>query len=134
VARHRPANQGGGGNQDRPPTRDLVLKDGQQIKLGDEMVTAIEVPGHTPGSLAFIFEVRENGQKHMAGLFGGAILAQGRIPTDGLNQYLRSINHYLETARKMKVDVEIQNHALFDDTPGRVAKLKAESRESRIRS
>jgi metallo-beta-lactamase class B len=69
--------------------------------------------------------VKENGRTHTAGLFGGTILAQGRIPTEGLNQYLRSIDHYLETAKKMNVDVEIQNHALFDDTPGRLARLKA---------
>jgi len=57
-------------------------------------------------------------------MFGGTILGQARIPTEGLNQYLHSIDHYLEFAKKANVDVEIQNHALFDDTPGRLARLK----------
>jgi metallo-beta-lactamase class B len=118
-----PANQGN--NAVRPPQRDLVLEEGKLVKLGEETVTIVEIPGHTPGSLAFTFEVRENGKKHIAGIYGGTILDQGRITTDGLKQYIQSINHYLETAKKMKVDVELQNHAIFDDTPGRLAKLKA---------
>ncbi len=119
-----PANKPAKQNDSRP-NRDLVLKEGEPIKLGDETVHVIEIPGHTPGSVAFIFNVKENGKTHTVGLFGGTILAQGRIPTEGLNQYLKSIDHYLVTAKKMKVDVEIQNHALFDDTPGRLARLKA---------
>lgn len=118
---NKPATQ----NQDLSrPRRDLVLQEGKSITLGDETVNVIEIPGHTPGSVAFIFNVKENGKTHTAGLFGGTILSQGRIPTEGLNQYIRSIDYYLEIAKKMNVDVEIQNHALFDDTPGRLARLK----------
>jgi metallo-beta-lactamase class B len=119
-----PANRGNNPGQ-APPKRDLVLQEGTPLKLGDQTVTIVEIPGHTPGSLAFIFEVRENGKKYMAGLFGGTILDQGRITTDGLKQYIQSINHYLDVAKKMSVEVVVQNHALFDDTPGRIAKLKA---------
>jgi metallo-beta-lactamase class B len=118
-----PANRPAPKNDNRP-NRDLVLKEGQDVTLGDETVHVIEIPGHTPGSVAFIFNVKENGKTHTVGMFGGTILAQGRITTEGLNQYLRSIDHYLEFAKKMNVDVEIQNHALFDDTPGRLARLK----------
>ncbi|MEQ1949480.1 MAG: MBL fold metallo-hydrolase, partial [Bryobacteraceae bacterium] len=114
-----PPNQ----NLDRP-NRDLVLKEGTPVTLGDTTVNIVEIPGHTPGSVGFIFNVKENGQTHTAGMFGGTILAQGRITTPDLNLYISSINHYLEAAKKMKVDVEIQNHALFDDTPGRLARLK----------
>lgn len=111
-------------NDDRPH-RDLVLKEGTPVTLGDTSVTIVEIPGHTPGSVGFIFKVKDGNQTHTAGMFGGTILAQGRITTPGLNQYIASIDHYLETAKKMGVDVEIQNHALFDDTPGRIARLKA---------
>lgn len=117
-----PANKGNE-NLSRP-NRDLVLKEGTPITLGDETVNIVEIPGHTPGSVAFIFHVKENGKTHTVGLFGGTILGQARITTEGLNQYLRSIDHYLEYAKKMNVDVEIQNHALFDDTEGRMAKFK----------
>jgi N-carbamoylputrescine amidase len=113
-----------GKQSDNRPNRDLVLKEGTPITLGGETVNIVEIPGHTPGAVAFIFNVKENGRTHTAGLFGGTILGQANITTEGLNQYLRSIDHYLEFAKKMKVDVEIQNHALFDDTEGRIAKFK----------
>jgi metallo-beta-lactamase class B len=107
------------------PKRDLVLTEGQALTLGDTAVTFVAIPGHTPGSLAFIFPVKEGRQRHVAGLFGGTILTADRITTPGLQQYVQSIEHYLDVAKKMKVDVEVQNHALFDMTPERLAKLKA---------
>jgi metallo-beta-lactamase class B len=107
------------------PKRDLVLAEGRPLTLGDMTVTFVAIPGHTPGSLAFIFPVREGRQRHVAGLFGGTILTADRITTPGLQQYVQSIDHYLDVAKKMKVDVEVQNHALFDMTPERIAKLKA---------
>jgi metallo-beta-lactamase class B len=120
-----PPNPPANGKQNtNRPNRDLILKEGQDIKLGDETVHIIEIPGHTRGSVAFIFNVKEGGQTHTAGLFGGTILGQAGITTEGLYQYIRSIDHYLEFAKRMNVDVEIQNHALFDDTEGRIAKFK----------
>src|SRR5262252_8837123 len=107
------------------PKRDLVLAEGQLLTLGDTTVTFVAIPGHTPGSLAFIFPVREGRQRHVAGLFGGTILTADRITTAGLQQYVQSIDHYLDVAKKMRVDVEVQNHALFDMTPQRIAILKA---------
>ena len=117
------ANQNANANQGRPK-RDLVLAEGQPIKLGDLTVTPVAIPGHAPGSLAFIFPVKDKGKTRMSGLFGGTILTLDRITTDGLKQYTQSIAHYLETAKKMKVEVELQNHAIFDGMPEKLAKLK----------
>ena len=122
-----PANAPAAAGDDKnpKPKRDLVLKEGTPLKLGDETVNVVEIPGHTPGSLAFIFKVQDGKATHTAGLFGGTIQDQPRITVGGLNQYIGSIDHYLETAKKMKVDVEIQNHAMFDDTPVRLARVQA---------
>lgn len=120
-----PANQNQGKNP--PPARpkkDLVLAEGQPFKLGDLTITLVAIPGHTPGSLAFIFPVKDKGKTRIAGLFGGTILTTNIITTEGLKQYVRSIAHYLDTAKKMKVEVELQNHPIFDGTPERLEKLK----------
>lgn len=117
-----PANQANS-NQSRPK-RDLVLAEGQPMRLGDTTVTLVAIPGHTPGSLAFIFPAKDGRRTHMAGLFGGTILTAGRITTAGLKQYVQSIGRYLETAKRLKVDVELQNHPIFDMTPDRLARLK----------
>ena len=60
----------------------------------------------------------------MGGIFGGTILTSNIITTEGLKQYVQSIAHYLDIAKKMKVEVELQNHPIFDGTPERLAKLK----------
>lgn len=110
-------------NQPRP-RKDVVLTGGQPFKLGDVTITIVAIPGHTPGSLAYIFPVKDKGKTRMAGLFGGAILTSSIISTDGLKQYVRSIAGYLDVAKKMKVEVEIQNHPIFDGMPEKLAKLK----------
>lgn len=107
------------------PQRDLVIREGEPLKLGDTTITPVEIPGHTPGSLAFIFTVRDGAATHTAGLFGGTVLAAGFVPVAGIKQYIESIAHYRSVAQAMQVDVEIQNHPIFDDTPGRIAALAA---------
>jgi metallo-beta-lactamase class B len=110
-----------------PPARDLVVREGESIVLGDTSISPVEVPGHTPGALAFIFPVRDGDARHVAGLFGGTVLASAYTPMPGLLQYIDSIAHYLEVAARMGVDVEVQNHPIFDATPERLAALGARS-------
>jgi metallo-beta-lactamase class B len=112
-------------NAPRGPNRDLVLVEGQPVSLGGTTVTPIAIPGHTPGSLAFIFPVKEGQRTYTAGLFGGTILTADRITTPGLKQYVQSIDHYLDIAKRMKVDVELQNHPLFDGMADKLGQLRA---------
>jgi metallo-beta-lactamase class B len=107
------------------PSRDLTVREGEPIVLGDTTITPIEVPGHTPGALAFIFTVRDGAERHVAGLFGGTVLATAYTPPAGLTQYVASIAHFLDVAARENVGVEIQNHPIFDDTPARLAALAA---------
>jgi metallo-beta-lactamase class B len=121
-----PARGGGGGAK---PAKDVVLAEGQPFKFGDLTITPIEIPGHTPGSLAFIFPVKDKSQTRTAGLFGGTVLTTGILTTDALKQYIQSIGHYLDVAKRMNVDVELQNHPIFDGMPDKLVKLKS-SKES----
>lgn len=69
-----PARGRGGRGPTGPPTplpkHDAELHDGDSIALGNVRVTAVAVPGHTPGSMGFIFPVIDNGKRHMAALLG----------------------------------------------------------------
>ena len=61
----------GGGAPAAPqvwPKRDQVLTEGQPVVLGDLKVMPVAIPGHTPGSMGFIFPVKDNGRTHMAAL------------------------------------------------------------------
>jgi metallo-beta-lactamase class B len=52
-----------GYNRGMPPDRDMVVKDGDTIKLGDETLKVYITPGHSPGSLAMIIPVKDKGYK-----------------------------------------------------------------------
>ena len=107
------------------PAKDVVLAEGQPFQFGDLTITPVAIPGHTPGSLAFVFPVKDRGQTRMAGWFGGAVLTTGILTTDALKQYTQSVSHYLDTAKKLNVEVEVQNHPIFDGMPEKLARLKA---------
>jgi metallo-beta-lactamase class B len=111
-----------------PPRKDMLITEGQPIVLGDEKVMPYAIPGHTPGSMGFIFPIKDGGKTHMAALFGGTILLVGRIPDEGLQQYLKSIAHFKEETTKAKVDVELQNHPLMDGLPEKLEKLQARTK------
>ena len=105
------------------PDRDLDAVDGEPIRLGDVAITPVLIPGHTPGSLGLIFPVRDGGDTHTVALFGGTILLSDRISDEGLRQYIRSLERFGAMAAGLGVDVEIQNHPLFDGMFERLERL-----------
>ncbi len=108
---------------DNVPKRDQTLTEGQPVTLGEEKFWPIAIPGHTPGSMGFIFEVKDKGKTHTAALFGGTILLPQNAMPNVLHQYLDSVAHFKAETKKHKVDVELQNHPMMDDFTPRLARL-----------
>jgi metallo-beta-lactamase class B len=106
------------------PKRDQVVADLQPITLGDTSIVPVLIPGHTPGALALIFPVFDQGEKYMAGLFGGTVLSAGFVSADGLRDYIKSVQRYARIAAENHVTVEIQNHPLMDGFAARLELLK----------
>jgi metallo-beta-lactamase class B len=107
------------------PKHDMVITEGQPIVLGDVKLTPIFIPGHTPGSMGFIFNVKDNGKTHVAAIFGGTMM--GSVLNDSMEEletYKKSIAHFKAETMKAKADVEIQNHPLYDNFQDKIAKLK----------
>jgi metallo-beta-lactamase class B len=128
VIENPPPPRAGGAPAGPPPVwpkRDQVITAGQPSVLGDLKVTPVAIPGHTPGSMGFIFPVKDNGRTHVAALYGGTILTPGIISDEGLQTYLKSVAHFKEETRKAKADVEIQNHPLMDPIQAKLDKLKS---------
>ncbi|PWT97412.1 MAG: MBL fold metallo-hydrolase [Terriglobia bacterium] len=119
-----PAQGKKGGAPVTPPKKDQVATEGQPITLGDEKITPVMIPGHTPGSMGLIFNVTDNGKRHVAGLYGGTVLTPNIISDAGLQQYLHSVEHFKEATKQAKVDVELQNHPLYDGLEEKLAKLR----------
>ncbi len=118
---------GRGGGEKGPPTvlpkHDQVVTEGQAVVLGDLKVMPVAIPGHTPGSMGYIFPVKDNGKSHMAAIYAGTILTPGTIPIEVLQTYEKSVTHFKEETRKAKADVEIQNHPLMDPIQTKLDKL-----------
>jgi metallo-beta-lactamase class B len=108
-----------------PPKRDIALVEGQAVGLGDVKVTPVLTPGHTPGSMGFIFPVKDNGKTYIAAMFGGTMLTATRPSPEQFDQYLTAIQHFRVEAVKAGAEAELQNHPLMDDFTGRLAKLGA---------
>jgi len=127
LMEHPPAGRGGGGAKGFPaplPQHDQVIAEGQAITLGDFRITPVAVPGHTPGSMGFIFPVKDNGKTYMAAMYAGTILTPGIVTDEGLKTYLTSVAHFKEETAKAKVEVELQNHPLMDPIQPKLDELK----------
>ncbi len=108
-----------------PPTRDIELAEGKPVSLGDVSVTPFLTPGHTPGSLAFLFNVKDNGKTYIAAMWGGTMLTTTRPTPEQFDQYLSAIPKFRDAAVKAGAAVELQNHPLMDDLQGRLAQVRA---------
>jgi metallo-beta-lactamase class B len=123
MSNPRPAGRGNAAQPPVLPKRDMIAFEGQPITLGDEKVTPVFIPGHTPGSLGLIFRVKEGGKTHVVGIVGGGFIAQG--PPSQVQQFIDSLQHFEHWTKKMKVDVELQNHPVMDGFADKLAAVRA---------
>jgi metallo-beta-lactamase class B len=98
--------------------------EGQPIVLGDFRMMPVAIPGHTPGSMGYIFPVKDNGKTRVAGLYGGTVLTPNIVSDEGLETYFKSVAHFKQEAAKAKVEVELQNHPLMDPIQAKLDRLK----------
>src|SRR5579862_2219862 len=107
-----------------PPKRDIAMVEGQPLGLGDVRIAPVLTPGHTPGSMGFIFPVKDRGRTYVAAMFGGTMLTATRPTPEQFDQYLNAIAHFRAEAVKAGVEVEMQNHPLMDNFAERLAQLR----------
>lgn len=105
----------------RPPHRDIVLRDGDTLRLGDTALRIVVTPGHTLGTVSPIFKVQDGAATHTAMLWGGTGFNFGRKPAR-MKAYADAAERARRLAREEGVDVFISNHSSYDLA---VEKLKA---------
>lgn len=105
----RSTNRAGG-----KPKRDIVGTDGMRISVGDASVQIVTMPGHTPGTLSFLFEVKDNGKPLRIAYVGGTA-----IPFDGnagyYDTYLASSAKLAKAAADFGATALMSNHTEFDN-------------------
>ncbi|HYK79402.1 MAG TPA: MBL fold metallo-hydrolase, partial [Micropepsaceae bacterium] len=102
------------------PKRDIVASDGQKITLGDASVTLILTPGHTPGTISMIFQVKDNGRPLTIAYSGGtAFNFVNDVPH--FDTYINSQRKMAEAAARANATILMSNHSEFDNA---VTKIK----------
>jgi len=110
-------------------TADILVKDGDELCLGNTRITFMETPGHTKGTISFFFDTEDAGKTYRVGSFGGAganTMAQGKLDYEGAREGYRASLHRLQ---KEHVDVFLGNHVWNNDTFTK-ARILAEGREN----
>lgn len=95
---------------------DHFLLDGDEISLGDTVVTCLFTPGHTEGTFSFFFDLVENGMTYRAGMFGGSGVNQ--LKKSYLNRPDRRVSYLargaffrtLDRLEEEHVDIMLGNH------------------------
>src|SRR4051812_8654428 len=102
------------------PKRDIVAADGQKITLGDTSVTLILTPGHTPGTISMIFQVKDNGRPLTVAYSGGTAF---NFVNDAahFDTYINSQRKMAEAAARAGATILMSNHSEFDNA---VTKIK----------
>jgi metallo-beta-lactamase class B len=96
------------------PKHDIVGTDGMKVSVGDASVQIVTTPGHTPGTLSFLFEVRDNGKPLRVAYVGGTAMpfSSSAAFYDG---FLASYKKFAKAAADFGATVILSNHSEFDD-------------------
>ena len=106
----RPATAAGG-----VPKRDLAVgPEGRKLTLGDTSVEIVATPGHTPGTLSYVFPVKDRGRTLMVAYSGGTLT--GAFGTDGArwDEYIASQRKIAKVATDAGASVLLSNHSEYD--------------------
>jgi metallo-beta-lactamase class B len=111
----RPATAAGG-----VPKRDVAVGlDGTTITLGDTTVNVLATPGHTPGTLSFVFPVKDGERTVMVTYSGGTAFNFPR-QAQTFATYRDSQKKMADAARGADATILMTNHTEFDRAYDRV--------------
>src|SRR5687767_8129318 len=120
----RPATAAGG-----VPTRDIAVgPEGMTITLGDTSVTIVATPGHTPGTLSYVFPVKDQGRTVTAAYSGGTLTGAFGTNAARWDEYVASQRKIAKAAADAGASVLLSNHSEYDGayTKARLVPLKRE--------
>ncbi len=107
-------------NAPEKASRDIVATDGMEITLGDSTVKVFITPGHTHGTISTLLPVHDNGEPHVAAIWGGTLFNFRDNPDDPrdlrLRDYAQSAVHFQAMTAINGADVILSNHTAYDGT------------------
>ncbi len=106
------------------PKRDMAVKDGDKLTLGDTTIELYVTPPHTPGTISIIMPLKEGNVRHVGGEWGGTAFNFPKTP-ENFATYAASAERFAGIAREKGVDVPLSNHSSYDNAFQKIAALKA---------
>ena len=99
---------------DEPFEPDILINGGDVLNFGALEIRCESAPGHTPGTMAFFFDLEENGVVRRAGMHSGVGINSMRstfvrrfsLPTECRQQFLDSVEKLMDEP----VDIMVGNH------------------------
>ncbi len=113
------------------PKRDIAVgPGGLKLTLGDTTVDVIATPGHTPGTLSYVFPVRDVGRRLMVAYSGGTAFNFPRLAAN-FARYRDSQRKMTELTEASQATVLMTNHTEFDRAydRARIAQLPRDAGE-----
>lgn len=95
------------------PKRDMEAKDGQKLTLGDETITIVKTPGHTLGTLSYLFPVKDHGKTLTVAYSGGMGFNFPRSKAR-FDTYIASAEKFAAAAKAADATIVFSNHSMYD--------------------
>ncbi len=107
---------------------DRVLRNGDRIRMGEVVLTALDTPGHTRGATTWIAEIVDNGRPYTVVFPDGSGFNPGyRLAKNpsypGINADYRRTHHILEM---LEPDIWLAQHNEYYDLFGKLERAKTE--------
>src|SRR5206468_5906602 len=97
------------------PTKDIsVGPDGMKLTLGDTTVDVYATPGHTPGTLSYVFPVKDQGKTVMVAYSGGTLTGAFGTNAEKWDEYIESQKKIAKAAADAGASVILSNHSEYD--------------------
>ena len=106
------------------PKRDITATDGQRITLGDASVTIVTTPGHTPGTLSMIFQVKDHG-KPLTVAYNGGTAFNFVNDVAHFDTYIASQRKMAKAAADAGATILMSNHSEFDNAVTKIRMMAA---------
>ena len=99
---------------------DVLLEDGDVIKLGNTKMRCVLTPGHTLGVMSHFWEAYDGEESKKVGIYGGAgfvTLTKSRMEREGIPEHLREdFRTSIEKVWDEDVEIMLGNHPFHNDT------------------
>ncbi len=114
------------------PRKDMVVRDGQELTLGDTTLTLQITPGHGPGSLSILVPLKDGNQRHLGALIGGRdwnFLEEGlnyfSSEEEAIETWQASTTRFRDIAARAGADVLLVTRSHHDQTDSKIRALSA---------